>query len=214
MLTLRDIMTREVITVPPELTLRDTMALFASRHISGAPVVAGGKVLGVVTATDLMDFVAAAPGAPTQRDVAENAIPLEEGIADEIADEDMGVEGGEPPASYFTTMWDDAGADVVERIETPEAPEWSVLDEHVVSEAMTTAVNSLGPQTSVGDAADYMRRTGVHRVLVMQNEVLLGIVTTSDVTEAIAEDEARGEGRAESREPRDRDADRRSPPAA
>jgi CBS domain-containing protein len=186
MLTLRDIMTSDVITVPPDLTLRDTMALFSSRHISGAPVVAGNRVLGVVTATDLMEFAAGTPGAPTQRDTSGTVVPLEEGVADEIAEDDMGVEGGEPPASYFTTMWEDAGADVLQRIESPEAPEWSVLDEHVVSEAMTTAVNSLSPGTSLSDAADYMRRTGVHRILVMQGDELLGIATTTDISEAVA----------------------------
>ena len=186
MLTLRDIMTPDVITVPPDLTLRDAMALFSSRHISGAPVVAGNKVLGVVTATDLMEFAASAPGAPTQRDTSENVVPLEEGIADEIGDEDMGVEGGEPPASYFTTMWEDAGADVLARFQSPDSPEWNVLDEHVVSEAMTTAVNSLSPKTSLSEAVEYMRRTGVHRVLVMQGDELLGIATTSDVTAVVA----------------------------
>jgi CBS domain-containing protein len=207
-LTLRDIMTRDVITVLPEMNLRDTMALFSSRHISGAPVVAGDRVLGVITATDLMDFAAAAPGAPTAREVEGNVIPLDEGVVDEIAEDDMGVEGGEPPASYFSTMWDDAGADVVERISTPESPEWNVLNEHEVSEAMTTAVNSLPPDTDLASAADYMKRTGIHRVLVMHDGRLLGIVTTTDVAEALAETSA-----GSAANPRTRASDER-PPAA
>jgi len=39
MLRLQDIMTRDVVTVSPELTLRDAMELLTSLHISGAPVV-------------------------------------------------------------------------------------------------------------------------------------------------------------------------------
>ena len=43
MLRLRDIMTTDVVTVSPESTIREAMELFASRHISGAPVVAGNR---------------------------------------------------------------------------------------------------------------------------------------------------------------------------
>jgi CBS domain-containing protein len=187
MLSLRDIMTSDVITLSPELSLRDAMALFSSRHVSGAPVVAGGKVLGVITSTDLMDFVATLPGSPTYREDQTEGGGWEQPSAGNDEGEDAGVEGGEPPAVYFTELWDDAGADVAERIGTPSSPEWNVLDEHTVSEAMTTAISSLPPDTEVSAGAEYMERAGVHRVLVMRDSELLGIVTTSDVTRAVAE---------------------------
>ncbi len=40
MLRLRDIMTTELVTVAPELSLRDAMELLVTSHVSGAPVVA------------------------------------------------------------------------------------------------------------------------------------------------------------------------------
>ena len=50
-----DIMTREVITVPPDMGVPEVARLFAERGISGAPVVDGdGMLLGIVTETDLM----------------------------------------------------------------------------------------------------------------------------------------------------------------
>jgi CBS domain-containing protein len=45
------------------------METFASRRISGAPVVAGAVVVGVISATDLLQFATSLPGVPTQRDL-------------------------------------------------------------------------------------------------------------------------------------------------
>ena len=67
MLRVSDIMTTRVVTVSPELGLRDAMELFVSEHISGAPVVEGRRVVGVVSATDLMGLAASLPGSPTER---------------------------------------------------------------------------------------------------------------------------------------------------
>jgi CBS domain-containing protein len=56
MLTAKDIMTRQVITVPPELSVRELATLLLTHKIGGAPVVSGdGKLLGVVTESDLID---------------------------------------------------------------------------------------------------------------------------------------------------------------
>lgn len=43
MLRLRDIMTKDVLTVTQDLAVRDAMALLASRHVSGAPVIDKAK---------------------------------------------------------------------------------------------------------------------------------------------------------------------------
>ena len=179
MLRLRDIMTREVVTVTPELSLRDTMSLFATRHISGAPVVANGKVVGVVSLTDLAEFSASDPGVPTER--PEQA---EWGEWDRAGD---APEGDGPPSAFFAEMWGDAGADVGERIKTPEGPEWNVLEEHVVGEVMTRRVVALGGDTSVEYAAKFMRNLGIHRVLVMSDGAIDGIVSTSDISAAVAD---------------------------
>ena len=49
MLRLRDIMTTELLTFSPETSVRDAMESLAAKHVSGAPVVAGTKVVGVVS---------------------------------------------------------------------------------------------------------------------------------------------------------------------
>lgn len=183
MVTIRDIMSTDVITVPPEMTIRDAMDLFAAHHVSGAPVVSGRRVMGVVTATDLIAFASTSPGAPTFRDDEDSLGDLESepDIADEVE------QGDQPVPAFWTSMWENVGADTAVRMDTPDAPEWSVLDEHTVDEAMTPAVFALPPDATVSAAADYMQRYNVHRVLVMDGRDLLGIVTTTDVARAVAE---------------------------
>jgi CBS domain-containing protein len=56
MLTAREIMTREVITVSPETRVEELAHLLWENKISGAPVVdEKGNLLGVVTESDLID---------------------------------------------------------------------------------------------------------------------------------------------------------------
>jgi CBS domain-containing protein len=55
MLTAKDIMTHEVITVKESATVRELAALLLTSNISGAPVVDdAGRVIGVVTESDLI----------------------------------------------------------------------------------------------------------------------------------------------------------------
>jgi acetoin utilization protein AcuB len=50
----KDIMTKKVITVPPDFTVEETALVFQKNKISGAPVVdSKGKLVGTITQTDL-----------------------------------------------------------------------------------------------------------------------------------------------------------------
>ncbi|GAB4336478.1 MAG: CBS domain-containing protein [Desulfobulbaceae bacterium] len=56
MLRAKDIMTRDVVTVNRETSVRELAGLLAEKKISGVPVVdAGGNLVGVVTESDLID---------------------------------------------------------------------------------------------------------------------------------------------------------------
>jgi CBS domain-containing protein len=179
MLRLRDIMTTNVVTVTPETTVREAMELLSQQHVSGAPVVAGSKLAGVVTSNDLMAFAASLSGAPTERETAQE-------WTDPSSDDDVEPEL-ETASAAFDAMWDDAGVDTTARIESSATPEWSVLDEHDVSELMTrTPLFTLGPDASVESAAELMRRKGIHRVLVIEGEKMLGVVSALDVAGAVA----------------------------
>src|SRR5262249_45246364 len=129
MLTLRDIMTTNMLTVTPETSIREAMELFGRNHLSGAPVLSAGKLAGVVSGTDLMSFASALPGVPTERDVTDDV----DVYADETVERDV-EDGREAVGAFFNEMWDDAGADVTERAATVDSPEWNFLEEHDVSE--------------------------------------------------------------------------------
>jgi len=176
-LTVRDLMTSSMLTLSPEMTLRDAIDALVAKHVTGAPVVAGERVLGTLSANDVLAFVGSIPGVPTERqpDV----------LYEDTGDDERG-EAEAPPGAYFTDLWDDAGAEVSERLDCVEGPEWDVLDEHTVAEAMATAVVLLPPTTSLRGAAVEMLRTGAHRVLVGSRDRLLGILTTMDITRAVA----------------------------
>jgi len=180
MLRLNDIMTKDVVSVPADMSVRDAMSLFATRHITGAPVVEQGKVVGVVSLTDLVELAAASPGSPTGR-------PDSEGEWGSWEEEPEGPEGTEPPSAFFSELWDDAGAEGATRMRVSEGPEWSALDDTSVSEAMTRNICSLAPSAAVEYAAEFMRSAGIHRVLVMDGDQLVGLVSTSDITNAVAD---------------------------
>lgn len=51
----QDIMTRDVVSVRPDATIRDIAALMVDKHISGVPVVTDdGKIVGMVSQSDLL----------------------------------------------------------------------------------------------------------------------------------------------------------------
>ena len=53
-LTAADVMTANVITIPPTATLRQAARLMTSHRISALPVVEGGVVVAVVSEADLL----------------------------------------------------------------------------------------------------------------------------------------------------------------
>lgn len=56
MLKIREIMTKDLVTVRRETTVGELARLFAEKHISGIPVVDdGGRLIGMVTETDLVE---------------------------------------------------------------------------------------------------------------------------------------------------------------
>jgi CBS domain-containing membrane protein len=56
MLKIGDIMSRDVLTLPPDMPAHDAAAALAQRGISGAPVVdTSGRLVGILSLTDLTD---------------------------------------------------------------------------------------------------------------------------------------------------------------
>ena len=177
MLKLSEIMTRDVITVTPETTLREAVDLFTAKHISGAPVVSGRQVVGVVSATDILEFAASTPEVVKEMSEPSSWSDASAESEDERVDT--------LPGSYYTELFAGEASDVTDRIETPS--ETSVLDAHTVDEVMTHDAIALSPNDTVIAAAEVMRGHAIHRVLVVDDDVLVGILSTLDLARAVAE---------------------------
>jgi CBS domain-containing protein len=137
MLKVKDLMTRDVLTVAPNTSVREAAELLSSEHVSGAPVVRLGKIIGMVSSADLLDFIAALPADPEA------------------------VSGG---------------------------MEHGVLDDHTVEEAMTRGpLVTIDPEAPANRAAELMKEKHIHRLPVVENGMLVGIVSTTDLVKAVAD---------------------------
>jgi predicted transcriptional regulator len=173
-LTIRDFMTREVLTLAPNDTLRDAIELFTAHHITGAPVVEHGAVVGVLSVMDVAD-------------VAAQHVMAEAELTQPWADDDDGSDAARETASYFTqaVASDDSGT-LYELRRMGELP-GEALDEVTVADAMTRTLADLGPDTELHEAAQFMLDRGIHRALVVEDGVLRGLVTTTDFLRLVAE---------------------------
>ena len=177
MLRIRNIMTAHVHSMSPDFSIRDAMEFLTAKRISGAPIVENGQILGVVTVTDLIAF---ASSLPRHRDE-----PLD--VEEWAADEEPEADDEDDDSAYFRDMLGDEGEDADVRFREAEHPDGSRLDDVAVAEVMTDKLHTLPSTTEISQAADYMRRAGIHRVLVVDDGKLSGIVTVSDIAGAVAD---------------------------
>lgn len=179
MTSLADIMTLELVTLEPEMTLRQAIEILSDAGVSGAPVVVGERLVGVASASDILYFQSSSPGIPSYR--SDQKDWGEWGPA-QLWDE----ETGDPPSAFFREMWSGSEADLVERMGDPEGPEWDVLSEHVVAEVMTRSVLTLPPDAPLEEAARLMESRGIHRLIVSQDDRPVGLVSSMDFVRAVA----------------------------
>ena len=139
MLTVKDIMTPDVVSATPDMTIRDAMELLSERHLSGAPVIDGGKVVGIFSASDILELL-------------------------------TNLNDTNPSLSF-------------RRPKRRTSP----LEDVTVDEVMTRKIESLPPDCAVDQAALLMVQKHIHRILIMDGDRLVGIVSTSDLAKAVAE---------------------------
>lgn len=182
MLRLRDLMQRDVVAVSPDLTLRELVEVFSGQGVSGAPVVANERVIGVISTTDILDLreenpaVSLGPSAPEdERETAHR----KRGSSSSTSD-------------FFSESWEPIEIEALEWMRSAHTQNWDILDEFTVAEVMTRDVLSLSSETTVKKAARFMLDTGVHRLLVVDEGELQGIVTTTDIVRAVAEGKLKG----------------------
>lgn len=161
-LTARDVMRKQVVTLSPEDTIQAALATFEDSNISGAPVVdENEKLVGVLTLSDV---------ARTEH-LSGDRIRSERGTFEmsEVAGEELEEESD--PSEVFYAKEDysteTAGKDLV--------GDW-----------MTAKVVTAAPTDRLVDVCGKMVKHQIHRVFVVQNEKLLGVLSSFDVVRCVA----------------------------
>lgn len=180
MLCVRDIMTRDVVTLAPEATIREAMETLSTNHLSGAPVVAGESVVGVISMTDILAFIVSAADSPVETQVESIGESLE-GSDAELDNEDIESD------AMSRDLWADWNEASDSRVDDALPQGDKLLDQRTVEEAMNREVFSVTPAASVRQAATMMRERGIHRVLVMNRRSLVGIISSLDIARAVSE---------------------------
>jgi len=71
----RDLMSTDVLTLAPDCSIREAAEILATEHFSGAPVTEHGVLIGMLSATDLLEFIAALPAEqPEVREQSERGV--------------------------------------------------------------------------------------------------------------------------------------------
>jgi CBS domain-containing protein len=175
----RDIMTGSPVTLEERMSLRDAIETLERARASGAPVVAGSKVVGVASRTDILGFMADSAAIP-RRGSRFVEFGRAAGSAGDPADE-------ADPAAYYSDRWEEPESELWGEVAGDESGQLSPLDQHSVADVMTRSVVSVDPEASIQEAARRMVEMRIHRLLVMGGDDLVGVVSTMDVVRAVAE---------------------------
>ena len=174
--TVRDIMRTELVTVGPDTSVHDLSRLLADKGISGAPVVnVEGEVLGVVSMTDVIRLTAVEADVPVApRPLVGGEFSLEAPQEDEEEQDvvDYFQHVHPPPVSPGAAGVWAAGSD---------------LGQYDVREIMTPANFHIHPDSDLRELAAFLLHGRIHRALVMEDDRLVGIVTTVDLIRTMAE---------------------------
>jgi CBS domain-containing protein len=147
-LSAEDVMSPDVMTVGPEMTVRELAAFLTENQITGAPVMDGhGRLLGMVSLSD---------------------------IAQEEADEGVLVADRSDPQPSVRGWEDDATTEEMRELHVERG-------DALVREIMTPTTYTVPHDTPVSRLARTMIAGRVHRLLVVRDQRVVGIVTSLDL---------------------------------
>jgi CBS domain-containing protein len=175
--TVSGIMQTDLVTVEASMTLREAIEVLRGAGVSGAPVLRGSRLVGVLSGTDILELEAMSPAPPEEPpagpDWSEREVrPDEEEV--------------ENPSAFFFARREDADA-LWDRMTAPDGPEWDQLERHTVEEVMSRDVVTVSPGTPVTEAARLMLDHHIHRVLVVDGDDLVGVMSAFDFVRLVAE---------------------------
>jgi len=176
--SVRSIMTRNPMTFSPETPIREAMESLCAEHLSGAPVVSGNRVDGVVSMTDLLAFVVTTNVVEKEAPVETFSDRWEEFADDGVEEEDI----QELSEDEILDEWVEESDDFVDEA-APGVK--GLLDQHIVEEVMSTEIVSVPSSAEIRTAAALMDKHGIHRILVVDGGRLTGIVSALDIARTL-----------------------------
>lgn len=158
----RDLMRKQVVTLRPDAPLREAIAALEEHEITGAPVVdASGRPVGFLSTSDIArsEHLEGDHLGTVRRDLDLADLPSdesEEGMLDE------------------------------ESLLARESYSPVLLGSGSVQDWMSEEVTAVAPDDDLRTLCRAMSENGIHRVLVLENERIAGIITTMDVVRYLA----------------------------
>ncbi|HET9441476.1 MAG TPA: CBS domain-containing protein, partial [Longimicrobiales bacterium] len=153
----------------------EVVSILSTESITGVPVVSLNRVVGVISASDIVEF--AGRNEQQIETPAENYDAIDQEVELEM-EADMSPQDIEE-------------AEITEQFEDYSDDDLELFSEYTAGDLMTRKLCSLPSATPLDRAAKEMVRTGVHRLLVMDNNQLVGIATSMDFLRAVAEGQLR-----------------------
>ena len=178
MTSVRDIMERDVITVPPNASVASLLATLEEYRITGVPVVDEQEILvGVVSSRDVLRLAKDLGAVPEALRWGLSVAAPPRGSAFL----DVPVEG--EFFAYYVTP----GGGFVDVRDSIRELSRDLFDGYQVEDIMTREPLTIRPDASLAELARLLRDKRINRALVSHSGRLVGIATTSDVLKVVAE---------------------------
>lgn len=191
--TVGDVMTRKPLTVAPDALLPKAARIMLENKITALPVVENGKMIGILTNSDILRFILAEyPGLKKE-------IRVKNYMTDEVVSIDSDTSllechrlMGTKRIRSLPVVDDGKLIGIVTRTDLMSSDPSRLASKNnqeislqiltqPVNRLMTTNVISIHPETELTSAAELMLHHKIHSLVVMEDNKLVGIITESDL---------------------------------
>jgi CBS domain-containing protein len=154
----REFMNRKVFFVKPNHSVFDVAKVFSESNISGAPVVEKGRVIGLISISDIVRFMGIKLVDSNMIASAPTSLSI------------LLLNVGKLGKDYFDFK------NELERISKTE-----------VKHMMSKDVVCISPEANLFEAAQMMEKYDVNRLPVVENDKLVGIIARADLIKALVD---------------------------
>lgn len=154
----KDYMRSDVFFVRPHFTIFEVAKVLAKNNISGAPVVERGRVIGMISITDITKFMSI-----------------------RMPQSDILAHDPNSLSIMFLTLLK-MGKDF-----SDFKKDLDRMSQYRVKDMMTTNVVAIAPDSPLFEAAAMMEKHDVNRLPVVEGSKLIGIITRGDLLRALIE---------------------------